>query len=175
MGTFFWILIMIAFVVIVVVVQKFKKTALLSNFVFLEGEKIIFSDDPERLGYVQPGDRVRVLMRSTVRITNKGRIIFAQYLSRSDDARVFAVFTLEAPSGSIMRSWSQYGYPIVPLDRSHLCVKTNQKRGRHISFSGETDTIINRMVGNIMFVLEVYTDRIVEYEKALGMSFPIRD
>jgi len=175
MEAFFWILITIAFVIIIVVVQKFKKTALWSNFVFLEGENVIFSDDPERLEYVRPRDRARVLKRSRMRVTNKGRIIFAQQLPRSDDERVFAVFTLEHPSGSIMNSWSQYGYPIVPLDTAQLCVKINKKQGRYVVFSGETNMMINRIVGNILATLKVYTSRIVEYEKVLDMSIPIRD
>ncbi|PIR76776.1 MAG: hypothetical protein COU32_00260 [Candidatus Magasanikbacteria bacterium CG10_big_fil_rev_8_21_14_0_10_42_10] len=174
-----WIILILFCVGALFVYTRFKKTKLLSNFPFAEEENSIFEEKPLSLSHkIYPlagpkkNFKYHVLMRPLVKVTNKKRIIFAQ--TYKHDAIVYGVFSMNALTDSEQTSWKDLGYAFATLSPDDITATSGGKKAQYeITFTAHMQENIVAVTGEGVFVMQVYTNDIAGYEKALGIKIPV--
>jgi len=174
-----WIIVIIFFVGAIFVYTRFKKTKLVSNFPFTEGETSIFEEKPSHLAHKQyslvgakTNRNYHILMRPLVKITNKKRIILAQTYKK--DAIVYSVFSMNDLTETEVAAWKDLGYTFATLPSGGVTATTGGKKAQYeITFAATMQGNIAAITRGAEFIMQVYTNDIAGYEKALGIKIPV--
>jgi len=173
-----WIIIIIL-IGAIFVYARFKKTKLLSNFPFTEGETSVFEEKPSYLAHKQyslvgakTNHNYHILMRPLIKITNKKRIIFAQIYK--EDAIVYGVFSMDNLTETELAAWKDKGYAFAMLPTGSVTATTGGKKAQYeITFTAAMQGNIAAITRDAEFIMQVYTNDIDSYEKALGITIPV--
>jgi len=174
-----WIIVIALVVVGIVFLSRFRKTKLFSNFPFEEGEEVAFTEEPVMMQHKQStivgattNRNFYVLMRPIVKVTNKGKIFFAQ--KYKNDALVYAVFSMKALNEEQKTAWKNLGYMFATLSEQDIKAVTSTKKANYeITFTGGNSDPVTATMGVNDFIMQVYTNDISSYEKNLGVKIPV--
>ena len=174
-----WIIVIALVVVGIVFLSRFRKTKLFSNFPFEDGEEVVFTEEPALLQHKQSSivgaktqRNYHVLMRPIVKVTNKGKIIFAQ--KYKNDALVYAVFSLKNLADEQKNAWKNLGYTFATLSGQDIKATASTKKAAYeITFIGGNSDPVTATMGVNDFIMQIYTNDISSYEKNLGVKNPV--
>ena len=175
-----WIIVIALVVVGIVFLSRFRKTKLFSNFPFEDGEEVVFTEEPALLQHKQSSivgaktqRNYHVLMRPIVKVTNKGKIIFAQ--KYKNDALVCAVFSLKNLADEQKNAWKNLGYTFATLSGQDIKATASTKKAAYeITFIGGNSDPVTATMGVNDFIMQIYTNDISSYEKNLGVKIGVQ-
>lgn len=173
MGNLSWAILILFFVFMVAVAIKFRNTKTLNQLLLDEGEELLFEENPKRIQFDRTRNRTTVIMRATIKITNK-RIIVGQRFFRKPDARIYTIFVLGAlPNGEgVVQQALQDGFASVQITLSDIVAKMDSKGGYIIDVQGSFEA---PMVGVVTpeYLMRIYTSNLSGYEKALNRKITV--
>ncbi len=155
---------------------RFRKVKLLSKLVYEQGEEKIAEDKPITIEEKSVGNGKKRTTRvglPYIILTNK-RIIIVQKKETSPDGYIRNIFSFDPVSEHVLSAWWKHGYATIQVDRGTVSATASKDSGAYtIIFKLLTPFLMGNVQG-IEQTVEITTNQLSVYEKALGAKIKVQ-